>query len=119
LFFIWLGVSLLMDLSWSVGLIGIGSIVLIGQAARRLFRLRCEPLWVMVGVLFFLGGFWKLSNIDIDLLPVVLILAGGALMLSLFRRGSRTDRRDWRRGTSSRGAEGWSCCSWSTDDRRF
>jgi len=119
LFFIWLGVSLLMDLSWSVGLIGIGSIVLIGQAARRSFGLRCEPLWVMVGVLFFLGGFWKLSNIDIDLLPVVLILAGGALMLSLFRGGPRADWRDCCRGTSYRDAERWRCCSWSTDDRRF
>ena len=118
LFFIWVGVSLLMDLSWSVGLIGISAIVLLGQAARRSFGLRFEPLWVMVGVLIFLGGVWELGNIDVDLLPVLLILAGGALILSLFRRGSRTDWRDWRRGTSYRGAERWRCCSWSTDDRR-
>ena len=48
----------------------------------------------------------------------LLILAGGALMVSLFRRGSRTTGwRDWCRGNSYRDAERWRCCSWSTDDR--
>lgn len=117
LFFIWVGVSLLMDLSWGVGLIGVSSIVLLGQAARRSFGLRLELFWVVVGVLFLLGGVWELNGIDVDLLPIVLILAGGALMLSMFRRGSRSDWRDWCRGTSYRGAERWRCCSWSTDDR--
>jgi hypothetical protein len=92
-------------------------IVLLGQAARRSFGLRLEPFWLVVGVLFFLGGVWELNSIDVDLLPIVLILAGGALMLSLFRRGSRTDWRDWCHGTSYRSAERWRCCSWPTDDR--
>ena len=35
LFFIWVGVSLLMDFSWGVGLLGVSAIVLLGQAARR------------------------------------------------------------------------------------
>ena len=118
LFFIWVGVSLLMDLSWSVGLIGVSAIVLLGQAARRSFGQRLKPFWVVVGVLLFFGGIWELANIDVDLLPVMLILSGGALMLSLFRRGSRTDSRDWCHGTSYRGAERWRCCSLSTDDRR-
>jgi hypothetical protein len=117
LFFIWVGMSLLMDLSWGIGLIGVSAIVLLGQAARRSFGLRLEPFWVVVGVFFLLGGVWELNNIDVDLLPIVLILAGGALMLSLFRRRSRSDWRDWCRGTSYRGAERWRCCSWSTDDR--
>ena len=118
LFFIWVGMSLLMDLSWGLGLIGVSAIVLLGQAARRSFGLRLEPFWVVVGVLFLLGGVWELNSIDVDLLPILLILAGGALMVSLFRRGSRTDWRDWCRGNSYRGEEGWRCCSWSTDDRR-
>ena len=117
-FFIWMGVSLLMDLSWGAGLLGVSVIVLLGQAARRSFGLRLELFWVVVGVLFFLGGVWELNSIDVDLLPIVLILAGGALMLSLFRRSSRTEWRDWCRGTSYRGGERWRCCSWPTDDRK-
>ena len=117
LFFIWVGVSLLTDLSWGIGLVGVSAIVFLGQAARRSFGLRLEPFWVAVGVLFLLGGFWDLNSIDVDLLPILLILAGGALMVSLFRRGSRTDWRDWCRDSSDRSAERWRCCSWSTDDR--
>ncbi len=117
LFFIWVGVSLLMDLSWGVGLMGVSAIVLLGQAARRSFGLRLELFWVVVGVLFFLGGVWEFNKIDVDLLPIVLVLAGGALMLSMFRRSSRTDWHDWCHGTSYRSAERWRCCSWSTDDR--
>ena len=117
LFFIWVGMSLLMDLSWGVGLIGVSAIVLLGQAARRSFGLRLVSFWVVVGVLLFLGGIWELYGIDADLLPILLILAGGALMLSLFRRGSRSDWRDWCRGASYHGAEGRRCCSWSTEDR--
>lgn len=117
LFFIWVGMSLLMDLAWGVGLMGVSAIVLLGQAARRSFGLRLEIFWVAVGVLFFLGGIWELNSIDVDLLPIVLILAGGALMLSLFRRGSRSSWRNWCRGNSYRSADRWRCCSWSTDDR--
>ena len=118
LFFIWVGMSLLMDLSWGVGLIGVSAIVLLGQAARRSFGLRLEPFWVVVGVLFLLGGVWELNSIDVDLLPIVLILVGGALIFSMFRRGRRTDWRDWCRGTSYRGTDRWRCCAWSIDDRR-
>jgi len=116
LFFIWVGMSLLMDLPWGVGLIGVSAIVLLGQVARRSFGLRLVSLWVVVGVLFFLGGIWELYSIDVDLLPILLILAGGVLMFSLFRRGSRTDWRDWCGGASYHGAERWRCCWWSTDD---
>jgi hypothetical protein len=118
LFFIWVGMSLLMDLSWGVGLIGVSAIILLGQAARRSFGLRLDLFWVVAGVLFLLGGVWELNSIDVDLLPILLILGGGALIVSMFRRGSRTDWRNWCRGTSSRGADRWGCCSWPTEDRR-
>ena len=73
LFFIWVGMSLLMDLSWGMGLIGVSAIVLLGQAARRSFGLRLEPFWVVVGVLFLFGGVWELNSIVVDLLPILLI----------------------------------------------
>ena len=117
LFFIWVGVSLMMHLSWGVGLIGVSAIILLGQAARRVFGLRFEPFWVVAGGLVLLGGVWELNSIDVNLLPIVLILVGGWLMLSLFRRGSRTNWRERCREASYRGAERWRCCSWPLDDR--
>jgi len=116
LFFVWVGASLLMDLSWGVGLIGVAAIILFGQVARRSFGLRLEFFWVVVGVLFLLGGVWEYHSIDVELLPILMILGGGALMLSLFRRGSRTDWREWCRCAPSRGAERWRCCSWPVED---
>jgi hypothetical protein len=86
LFIIWVGVSLLMDFDWGVGLIGVAAIILLGQTARRYFGLRLEKFWVAVGVLFFLGGTWELFQVQVGLVPLLLIVAGGALLLSLFRR---------------------------------
>ena len=86
LFFIWVGVSLLLDFSWGIGLIGVAVITLLGQAARMYFGLRLEKFWVAVGVLFLLGGIWELFQVQVGLVPILLIVAGCALLLSLFRR---------------------------------
>jgi uncharacterized membrane protein len=86
LFFVWVGVSLLLDLSWGVGLIGVAAIILLGQAARTHYDLKIESFWVVVGVLFLLGGIWELFQVRVGLVPIVLIVAGGALLLSVFRR---------------------------------
>jgi len=86
LFFIWVGLSVLMDFDWGVGLIGIAAIILLGQTARRYFGLRLEIFWVAIGVLFFLGGIWELNQIQMGLAPILMIFAGSALLLSLFRR---------------------------------
>ena len=86
LFFIWVGVSLLLDLSWGVGLIGVAAIILLGQAARNYYGLKLEKFWVVVGVLFFLGGIWELYQVQVGLVPILMIVAGCALLLSLFRR---------------------------------
>ena len=118
LFLMWVGISLLMDLSWGIGIVGVSVIIFLGQAARRSFGLKLQRFWVVVGFLFLLGGIWELTHLDVDLMPIVLILAGGALMLSLFRRGSRSEGREWYCSTSYRGKYEWPCCSWSTDDRR-
>jgi hypothetical protein len=86
LFFAWVGVALLMDVGWGVGLIGVGAITLGGQAARRYYGLKLEGFWVAVGVLFALGGVWELSEVEVSLVPVLLIVAGAALLLSALRR---------------------------------
>jgi len=85
LFFIWVGVSLLMDLGWGVGLIGVAAIILLGQSARRYYGLAVEKFWAVVGVLFLLGGIWELFQVQVGLVPILLIVAGCALLLSVFR----------------------------------
>jgi len=86
LFFIWVGVSLLLDLGWGVGLIGVAAITLLEQSARKYYGLKIEKFWVAVGVLFLLGGIWELFQVQVGLVPILLIVAGGALLLSLVRR---------------------------------
>lgn len=86
LFFIWVGVSLLLDFGWGVGLIGVAAIILLGQSARISHGLTIEMFWAAVGVLFLLGGIWNLFQVKVELVPLLLIGAGGALILSLIRR---------------------------------
>jgi hypothetical protein len=86
LFFIWVGVALLLDLSWGVGLLGVAIITLLGQAARKYYGLSLEWFWLVVGLLFLLGGLWELYQVEIDLVPILLIIAGAALLISIFRR---------------------------------
>jgi hypothetical protein len=85
LFFIWVGVSLLMDLGWGVGLIGVAAIIFLGQSARKYHGLRIEQFWAVIGVLFLLGGIWELFQVQVGLVPILLIVAGCALLLSMFR----------------------------------
>ncbi len=93
LFFIWMGASHLMDLDWSVVLIGVAAVIFLKQAARRYFGRRLETLWVAFGVLVLLGGIWELYQVQFGLLPVLLIVVGGTLLLSLFRRRQHTHGR--------------------------
>jgi hypothetical protein len=86
LFFVWVGVSLIADIGWGVGLLGVGVITLGGQLARKYFSLGIEGFWVVVGLLFFLGGVWELLAIQVGLVPILLIIAGGALLLSAMLR---------------------------------
>ena len=93
LFLIWVGASFLMDLGWGVGLIGVAAVIFLKQAARRYYGRNLERFWVVVGVLSLLGGVWELFQIRFDLGPVLLIVAGGALLLTLSRRRWATDGR--------------------------
>ena len=83
LFFIWIGVSLLLDIGWGVGLIGVAVITLGGQVARKLFGLPVEGFWVICGLFFLAGGIWELFKVEVSLVPVLIIFAGVALLVSL------------------------------------
>jgi hypothetical protein len=82
LFFIWIGLALLSDFGWGVGLLGVGIITLGEQMARRYFNLKVERFWITIGALFLLGGAWELFEVRVGLTPILLIIVGIVLLLS-------------------------------------
>jgi hypothetical protein len=86
LFFVWVGVALMTGMGWGVGLLGVGFITLVGQAARMFFGLDLEPFWIIVGLFLLLGGVWELLGLQFSLVPIMLIVAGMALLLSAMRK---------------------------------
>ncbi len=86
LFFIWVGIAFLLDFGFGVGLLGIGIITLGVQVTRTRYGLKTETFWIIVGILFFLGGLWQLFEPDIPLIPILLIVAGLIVLLSAMRR---------------------------------
>lgn len=82
LFFIWIGVALIAHLGWGIGLLGVGILMLGGQAARTLMGLRFVTFWAEVGVLFVLGGVWELVDVRVGLVPILCIVAGVFLIVS-------------------------------------
>ncbi len=87
LFFIWVGIAILMDVGWGAGLLGVSIVTLGGQAVRRYYSLKLEGLSVAIGLLFFLCGIWELFGVKLSLMPILLIVAGVALLASIARGG--------------------------------
>jgi len=86
LFFIWVGIAFLLDFGFGVGLLGIGVITLGVQVARTRHGLKTETFWIIIGILFVLGGLWQLFEPDIPLIPILLIVAGLIVLLSVMRK---------------------------------
>ncbi len=86
LFFIWVGIALVAHVGWGAGLLGVGIITLGAQVTRKYFGLKLEGFWVVAGFLFVLGGVWKLFNVPLDLMPILCIGAGVALLVSVLVR---------------------------------
>jgi len=84
LFFIWVGIAFLADLGWGVGLVGVGVLGLGEQVVRRRYDLSMEGFWVVVSFLFIVGGLWTLLDAQVALVPLLLIVAGLAVLVSAF-----------------------------------
>ncbi|MBW7992847.1 MAG: hypothetical protein FVQ84_22900 [Planctomycetes bacterium] len=85
LFFIWIGIAMLLQLGTGVILLGIGAITLMVQVARKYLNLRLELFNVVMGFLFMMAGFWENYKPDLPLIPVFLIVVGTGLLLSFIR----------------------------------
>ena len=90
LFFVWVGIALLADVGWGIGLVGVGIITLAEQAARRYFGFGIDGFWAVVGVLFLAGGLWELAKIPFSIVPILIILAGAAILVSAFGKRSQS-----------------------------
>lgn len=84
LFLIWIGIVLLMGAKASLALLGIGIIIVGVQLARVLYQLSLEGFWFVVGLLFLVGGIWQMVGAKFPLVPILLIVAGVALIVTRF-----------------------------------
>lgn len=80
LFFIWVGIAWIADVGLGIGLLGVALITLGMQLARMMQGLRLEVFWVVVGAAFGIGGLWEFFEVQTPLAPLVLIVAGIALL---------------------------------------
>jgi hypothetical protein len=87
LFFVWVGIAVLtkIEAGIGIGLLGIGIITLGMQGVRKYFNLKLEGFWVVVGLLFAIGGIWHLFEAKIPLVAIVLIIGGILVIVSGFR----------------------------------
>jgi hypothetical protein len=83
LFFIWIGIAVLANLGWGIGLAGVGVLVISGQLARKYMGLTFEAFWAVVGAVFVLGGIWEILSVRVSLIPILCIAAGVALLGSV------------------------------------
>lgn len=86
LFFIWVGVAYLLSPGSGIALLGIGVIILGIQFVRKSSDLPLEGFWVVVGLLFVLGSIWDTFEAEIPLIPILLIVAGVVILLSIMKR---------------------------------
>ena len=85
LFFVWVGIAWLLGAGIGVGLLGIAAIILGMQAVRRLLGVRVESFWVVIGLAITVFGLWDLFDVKTPLAPVILIVAGLALLFKVIR----------------------------------
>ncbi len=81
-FFIWLGIALLFDFGYGIGLLGVAVITLGAQLARKRLGIETEGFWIVVGLLFLIGGIWELLQIEVSLIPILFILVGVLILVT-------------------------------------
>lgn len=89
LFFIWIGVALLLNVGFHIGLLGVGIIILAMQGVRLSSKQKLEWGWVVVGLLFVIGGLGGLFEMRRSLMPILFIVAGVVLIISIIIKGKK------------------------------
>lgn len=79
---IWVGAALLLQWSWGVGLVGAGAILVAAQGYRRVSRLKVDRFALVAGLLLVACGVWHMFDVAVELVPLLFIAAGIALLVS-------------------------------------
>ncbi|BDG05668.1 hypothetical protein [Anaeromyxobacter oryzae] len=82
LLFIWVGIALATRIGWGATLVGVGLITLGVQVARKLMGLALDRFSLTVGGLFVAGGIWESVSGSVELVPLLCIGLGVALIVS-------------------------------------
>jgi hypothetical protein len=90
LFLIWCGIAFLAGVGWPVGLLGVGLIMIIGQAARKYFDYKVDGFGLALGVCLVVAGAFRALSIPLGaianwIIPAVLILTGFAILMSTWK----------------------------------
>jgi hypothetical protein len=88
LFFIWLGVVLMLNASIGLILIGVGIISLGMQVSRKYAGLETDGFWILVAILFVAVGLWELFELRLPLMSLFLIVVGAARLVSALKGGA-------------------------------
>ncbi len=91
-FFIWVGIAMLIAIPWGCFFLGVGLLILATQFVRWQANMKVEGLWVAIGVVWLASGIWTLLNLSWSLGPILLILLGvvllGKTVIGFFRSDS-------------------------------
>ncbi len=90
LLLIWIGAALLLHWSWGVGLLGAGVILIGAQAVRRFRQVKVDGFGLVVGALLVVCGIWNMFDVALELVPLLCIGFGIALLVSVWTaKGAR------------------------------
>jgi hypothetical protein len=84
LLLIWTGAALSLHWSWGVGLLGAGAILLAAQALRAYLRVKLDGFGLVAGLLLVACGVWNMVDLTLDLVPLLCIGGGLALLVSIW-----------------------------------
>ena len=87
-----MGIALLLNLGWGVGLLGVGVVMFASQLERMYFALKVEGFGLVLGVCFAVAGLSRLLDLQWDqapisawLVPSLLIVAGATALVTAWR----------------------------------
>ena len=92
LFFIWVAIAMVADLGWGVGLLGVAIIILAKQVLRLFRGIKIEGFWLVIGILFVVGGIATKMDKELPLVPILLAIAGGSLLSQALLTKARKDK---------------------------
>ena len=93
LFFIWVGVALLANLSWTVSLVGTAAIILGVQGTLLIRRERLDVFMAAVGIVLLIGVVADEYGSPLSLFPALLVVIGITMLADTLRGRPANERQ--------------------------